>query len=401
MLRRTARQVSVAGTSPAVTSPAMLYLPAEFPLEPDLCYLNHAAISPWPRRTAQTVANMAQQIMQRGGSDYPDWLQTEQRLRERLARLINAPGADDIALVQNTSEGLSIISQGLDWRAGDEVVGLAGDFCSNAMVWQTLGDRGVSYRPVTADVAADIEQRLIDAMTPATRLLAISSVHFATGYRFDLERLSSACRQRGVLLSVDAIQSLGAVAFDLAATPADFVVCGGHKWLLSPEGIGFLYCRPELRERLSLHRFGWAMRASPYAFESTAWQPAASARRFEAGTPNMLGIHALDSSLSLFEELGMAFVEQRLASNVDRLAEGLAAIPDVTIVTPARRAGILTFRHAAIAGSDLHAALMRARVICSPRAGGVRLSAHFYTPEGVIERTIATINQTIQSMKKN
>lgn len=380
----------------------MLYLPAEFPLDPDLCYLNHAAIGPWPRRTAQVVANFAQQVMLRAGADYPDWLDTEQRLRERLARLINAGGADDIALVQNTSTGLSIVSQGLDWQDGDEVVGLKGDFCSNRMVWQVLQDRGVSYRAVDALASGDPEGALIDAMGPHTRLLAISTVQFATGYRFDMHRLAQACRARDVLLSVDAIQSLGAVPFDQAEIQADFITGGGHKWLLSPEGQGFLYCKPERREQLSLHQFGWAMRASPYAFESETWDSAASARRFEAGTPNMIGIHGMDASLSLFEEFGMQNVAARIDSNISTLFEHLDAMPGIEIVTPGdprRRAGILTFRHRTLGGDRLHAALMQQGLICSPRVGGIRLAPHFYTPESVLIRAIETISQTIQNIK--
>lgn len=377
----------------------MLYLPAEFPQEPGLCYLNHAAVGPWPRRTAQAVANFAQQNMTRGATDYPAWLEVERRLRERLARLINAEDPADIALVKNTSEGLSIISQGLDWRDGDEVVGLYGDFCSNVMVWEMLRGRGVVYRPVDALQTKDPEGALIAAITGRTRLLAISTVHFATGYHFDMQRLSAACRTRGVLLSVDGIQSVGAVRFDLDQVVADFVTSGGHKWLLSPEGLGFMYCRPELREQLELHQFGWAMREEPYAFESEHWAPASSARRFESGTPNMMGIHAMDASLSLFEEVGAAFVEERLATRVAILEDGLRAIRGVDLVTPAepqKRAGILTFRHAAADSADLHAGLMQQQVICAPRAGGIRLAPHFYTPEATLVSALDMIRQIIQ-----
>jgi selenocysteine lyase/cysteine desulfurase len=332
--------------------------------------------------------------MLRGASDYPAWLEVERRLRQRIARLVNAGAADDIALLQNTSEGLSIVSQGIDWQAGDEVVGLAGDFCSNRMPWQALATRGVHYTAVDALGSADPEADLIAAMGDQTRLLAISTVHFATGYRFDLGRLSQACRARGVLFCVDAIQSLGAVPFDLAETPADFVACGGHKWLLAPEGLGFLYCHPALRETLALHRFGWAMRANPYDFECEDWTTADSARRFEIGTPNMLGIHALDASLSLFEEVGMDRVAARLAANVATLEAGLDSLDGVELVTPrdpARRAGILTFRHRAADPARLHAHLSAAGVVCAPRAGGIRLAPHFYTAPGVLERTLEQV----------
>ena len=379
----------------------MLYLPGEFPQEAGLCYLNHAAVGPWPRRTAQAVAAFAQQNMLRGASDYPAWLEIERRLRQRLARLINAGGPDDIALLQNTSEGLSIVSQGIDWQAGDEVVGLAGDFISNQMPWQALASRGVHYQAVDALQAEDPEAALVGAMGDQTRLLAISTVHFATGYRFDLQRLSAACRARGILFCVDAIQSLGAVPFDLAETPADFVACGGHKWLLAPEGLGFLYCHPALRETLALHRFGWAMRARPYDFEREDWSAAGSARRFEIGTPNMLGIHALEASLSLFEEVGMDTVARRLVANVATLERGLEAVDRVEIVTPrepARRAGILTFRHPSVDPVRLHARLAEAGVVCAPRAGGIRLAPHFYTAPGVLESGVERIVQALQAL---
>lgn len=381
----------------------MRYLPAEFPLDTSLCYLNHAAIGPWPRRTAQVVANFAHQNMARGGSDYPAWLQVEHRLRGRIAGLIGAAGADDIALTKNTSEGLSTIAAGLDWQPDDEVVGVAHDFISNQMVWEALRPRGVRYRRIDALTQDDPEGALIDALSRQTRLLAVSTVNYATGYRFDLARLAKACRDTQTLLSVDVIQSLGAIPFDLAIIDADFVVCGGHKWLLSPEGLGFFYCRPTLRDHLGLRQFGWAMRESPYDFESSDWEPAQSARRFESGTPNMIGIHALDATLSLFEELGMAAVASRLRDNVTYLASLLDETPGIEIVTPGtddQRAGILTFRTDSVPGAELHARLMEAGVICSSRAGGVRFSPHFYTPRDRLDRAVDILRGLLPPIRK-
>jgi cysteine desulfurase/selenocysteine lyase len=372
----------------------MLYLPAEFPLDPSLCYLNHAAIGPWPKRTAQVVAAFAQKNMLRGGTDYPEWLAVETRLRERIARWIGAASPEDIALTKNTSEGLSTIAAGLDWQSGDEIVGVAHDFISNRMVWEALADRGVAFRTVDVLSADDPEGALIDAMSDQTRLVAVSTVNYAIGLRLDLERVSAACREHGALLSVDAIQSLGALPFDLQKLDADFVTCGGHKWLLAPEGLGFFYCRPTLRETLSLRQYGWAMRESPYDFDAENWQPARSARRFESGTPNMMAIQALDASLSLFEEIGSAEVQRRLEENVGWLDAALAAIPGIEILTPReahRRAGILTFRSATMPGAELHRALMARSVICSARAGGVRFAPHFYTSKDALERAVGCV----------
>lgn len=378
---------------------AMLYLPSEFPLDTSLCYLNHAAIGPWPRRTAQVVADFAHQNMTRGGSDYPDWLPIERRLRERIAILIGAPSADDIALTKNTSEGLSTIAAGLGWHPDDEVVGVAHDFISNQMVWEALRPRGVRYRAVEALEQHDPEGALIDALSPQTRLLAVSTVNYATGYRFDLPRLADACRDTDTLLSVDVIQSLGAVPFDLASIDADFVVCGGHKWLLSPEGLGFFYCRPALRDQLVLHQFGWAMRESPYDFESSDWEPAHSARRFESGTPNMMGIQAMDATLSLFEEVGLTEVHDRLRGKIAYLEKLLDTVPDLELITPRdenRRAGIVTFRSRDLPGAELHGRLMAGGVICSSRAGGVRLSPHFYTPQDRLDRAVDILRKALK-----
>lgn len=327
--------------------------------------------------------------MTRGGADYPDWLEVEHRLRERIARLIGAASADDIALTKNTSEGLSTIAAGLDWQQNDEVVGVAHDFISNQMVWEALSTRGVRYRVVDALDEEDPEGALIDALSSQTRLLAVTTVNYATGYRLDLPRLAAACRDTQTLLSVDLTQSLGAITFDLADVDADFLTCGGHKWLLSPEGLGFFYCRPALRDHLRLHQFGWAMRERPYDFEASEWEPAHSARRFESGTPNMMGIHAMDASLGLFEELGMAAVTTRLRDNISHLTTLLDAIPGVELITPRsdrKRAGILNFRCDAMSGTELLRRLMESGVICSSRAGGIRLSPHFYTPLDRLDR---------------
>jgi selenocysteine lyase/cysteine desulfurase len=160
-----------------------------------------------------------------------------------------------------------------------------------------------------------------------------------------------------------------------------------------------MYCRPDLRDHLTLHQFGWAMREAPYDFERETWMPASSARRFESGTPNMIGIHALDASLSLYEELGSEFVADRLAENLAYLESGLREIAGIDIVTPRdhkKRAGILTFRHADTNPAALHGALMRNRVICAARAGGIRLAPHYYTPQTVLEATLSKIRQSIQ-----
>src|SRR5699024_3894329 len=155
---------------------------------------------------------------------------------------------------KNTSEGLSVIAQGLDWRAGDQVVISDQEFPSNRIPWQALAERGVEVVEVDVD-GSDAEQRVIDAIGERTRLVSLSSVQYGSGIRLDLAPIGRACRERGVLFCVDAIQSIGAVDFDAVACHADFVVADGHKWMLGPEGLALFYCRPAVRDRITLRQF--------------------------------------------------------------------------------------------------------------------------------------------------
>jgi cysteine desulfurase / selenocysteine lyase len=369
----------------------------EFDLSPDLCYLNHAAVAPWPRRAVAAVTRFAQANGRRGAADYPSWLATEQRLRERLADLLQAPSPQDIALIKNTSEGLSILAQGLDWRAGDNIVGIAQEFPSNRLPWEALQDLGVGYRTLdlyaACDQGQDPEAALEQLCDERTRLVAVSSVQYARGLRLDLERLSNLCQRRGILLSVDAIQSLGALPFDLRRVPADLVAADGHKWMLGPEGLAVLYVAPALRARLTLRQFGWHMITHPGDYDRQDWTPSPTATRFECGSPNLLGIHALEASLSVLQEVGLAAVTAAIEQRVDRLMDLIdqAGFEILTPRAPERRAGILSFR---IPGAD-HGALWRGLlakgVVCAQRGGGIRFSPHFYTDEEILQRAVGIL----------
>ncbi|MCS4503335.1 aminotransferase class V-fold PLP-dependent enzyme [Arhodomonas aquaeolei] len=355
----------------------------EFPQDESLIYLNHAGVSPWPKRTADAVAAFAGVNARRGAADYPAWLRTEARLREQLAWLVGAEGSDDITLVANTSEGLSMVAHGLRWRAGDNVVINDQEFPSNRMVWESLAERHeVEIREVTLTGAEDPEGALIDAMDEYTRVLPVSAVQYGSGLRIDLERLGSACSEAGALFCVDAIQQLGALPFDATAVGADFVVADGHKWMMGPEGLGVLYTTPAAREALELNRFGWHMAEALGDFDRRDWAPAASGRRFEAGSPNMLGIHALSASLSLIEDEGIQAIGDSVMTNARTLLERIAdepALSAVTPVAPERHAGIVTFRVAGVADpGDLLGRLRGAGIPCAARAGGIRFSPHFY-----------------------
>lgn len=367
----------------------------EFVLRDDLVYLNHATLSPWPRRTAEAVQRFAAENAAEGARHYARWASVEEALREQLRRLINAPHTDDIALLKNTSEGLSVVAYGLAWSAGDNVVIGDEEFPSNRIVWESLRPHGVEVREARLD-CEDPEAALLRHMDARTRLLSVSSVQYASGRRMDLARLGAACRERGVLFCVDVIQSLGALPLDVQAIQADFVVADAQKWLLGPEGLALFYCRAALRERLRLLQYGWHMVEAAGDFDRREWEPAHSARRFECGSPNNLGIHALHASLSLLLEAGIDEVARRVLANVGYLMEGLTALPGVELLTSTaieRRAGIVTFRHRNIDSDRLYQALSAHDVIGTARGGGVRFSPHFYNTREQLDRALEWVGR--------
>lgn len=370
----------------------------EFPQASGLRYLNHAAVAPWPKRASLAVSAFAEQNASIGARDYPQWLLVEQRLRERLRRLLNAPGTADIALVKNTSEALSFVAFGLDWRSGDQIIISDEEFPSNRVVWEALKPQGVEVIQVSL-TGKDPEAALLAACGPRTRLMAISAVQYASGLRLDLPRLGQGCEQHGVLLCIDAIQQLGALPFDVQASNCAFAMADGHKWMLGPEGLGVFYCRRDLRDQLKLHEYGWHMLEHAGDYDRVDWQPARSARRFECGSPNMLGAMGLEASLSLLEEIGMQAVGKALEERVQWLQEGLEAIPGIRLhspLNPARRAGILTFSLAGCGNAELFDYLKNQQVVCAQRGAGIRLSPHFYTETRVIEETLGLLRQKVE-----
>jgi len=367
----------------------------EFPHIAQLNYLNHAAVAPWPRCVATAVSEFAEQNALVGAQHYPRWMGTEIKLRQRLAQLINAPSWDDIALLKNTSEALSVVAYGIDWQAGDNIVTSDQEFPSNRIVWESLKQFGVELREVDLTSAASPEQALINTMDSNTRLLTISSIQYASGLKMNLAPLGHHCRTNETLFCVDAIQSLGAVPFDVQAIDADFVMADGHKWMLGPEGLALFYCRAERRDQLKLNQYGWHMVEAIGDYDTRSWTPANSARRFECGSPNMLAIHALNAAIGLILETGIETIETLLLARSAHMIKIISGNPRLTLLTPAERGrygGIVTFHAAGVDQQKLYLQLMKEEVICAQRGGGLRFSPHYYTPLAQLDFAFEAIN---------
>ncbi len=365
---------------------------SEFPLTDDLIYLNHAAVAPWPKRTSEAVIKFAEQNTHFGSYFYLDWLEKELEIRRQLQALLNAPSADDIALVKNTSEALSFVAYGLPWQSGDNIVSSNEEFPSNRLPWQSLADQGVEFRQADLQKADTPEDALFALVDAKTRLLTISSIQFASGLRLDLERIGAFCKQRDILFCIDAIQSLGAVQFDVQAYQADFVMADGHKWMFGPEGLGVFYTSPAARDKLKLTQYGWHMMKDTHNYENKPWEIHPTARRFECGSPNMLGIHAFSASLSLLLETGMDEVERLVFEKSDYLKAAIDNNSQLILLSnrlSPLKSGIVTFKHRTIENETLYKHLQQSGVMCALRGGGIRFSPHFYNTLEEIDRALA------------
>jgi len=215
----------------------------EFQLDSNIVYLNHAAVSPWPKRTAESVKSFAEENSYSGAKHYLKWLEKEKKLKKQLQRLINAPSTNDIALLKNTSEAISMVASGINWNNGDNIVSSNEEFPSNRIPWLAQAKHGVKFREIDISNPESAEDNLINACDEKTRVLTISSVQYGSGTRINLEKLGKFCNKNKILFCVDAIQSLGILAIDVETINADFVMADAHKWMMGPEGIALFFCR--------------------------------------------------------------------------------------------------------------------------------------------------------------
>ncbi len=363
----------------------------EFALREDLIYLNHAGVAPWPLRTAKAVREFTEENLKEGSVNYLKWAQVEAELRRQARDLINARSEDDIAIMKNTSEALSVVAYGLDFKEGDNIVSSNQEFPSNRIVWESLAQKGVEFREADLNETEIPEEALFSRVDTNTRLITISSVQYSTGLQMDLKRISEFCRKNNILFCVDAIQSLGALRFDLQEIQADFVMADGHKWMLGPEGVALFYCNPAIRDRLRLNQYGWHMVEAVGDFDRKEWSIAKTARCFECGSTNMIGIHALNASLSLLLDAGMEYVESEVLKRSEYLFEIIQTKPGLDLLNSTktqRYAGIITFRCHETDNAALYHYLTKNNVVCALRANAIRLSPHFYTPYEKLDQVI-------------
>jgi len=334
------------------------------------------------------MQDWAEDAMQFGSLHYDRWLETYEGLRVAAARLIRAQRSE-IALVKNTSEGISMIAQGLDWQPGDRIVAFREEFPSNYYPWLRLEANGCSVQWLSAQ--DPIEK--IDLACAGAKLLAISFVQYLSGFRADLNAIGEICRRRGCFFFVDAIQGLGAFPLDVEGAYIDALAADGHKWLLGPEGCGILYVRKSRQDSIFPEEFGWTNVAGYQDYASRDMALREDAGRYECGTLNTIGCHGLRASLELLLEAGAERVGPAVQALADRLAAGAMAKGYQLLGDrrPENSAGIIAVQKPGTDSRRVVHALKQQRIIAAPRQGWVRFSPHFYISPEEINRVIEAL----------
>jgi cysteine desulfurase / selenocysteine lyase len=369
-------------------------LRALFPITERYVYLNHAAISAPPTVTLEAVRAQAFDVAHRGSLNYRSWVAVRERARRTAAEMIGAR-PEQLAFMRNTSDALSTVANGLRWRAGDNIVTFRGEFPSNVYPWLRLREaHAVEVRMCEERLGRIDLDELIGLIDDRTRLVAISHVQYASGFRADLERLGRAARRHDALLVVDVIQAMGALPIDVEAELIDAAAGACHKWLLTPEGIGLLYLSDRARERLEPTLVGWASVPRPEDYSNFEQGWASGALAWETGTAATALLHGLDASLRLLSETGVERIATHLEELTDYLCERLRE-RDYDIVS-SRRAGeksqIVCIRHrGGMPPLSLYAHLKRQHVIVAPRGMRLRIAPHLYNTTADIDALLAAL----------
>jgi selenocysteine lyase/cysteine desulfurase len=368
----------------------------EFPVAREKIFLAHAGVCPLPRRVAQAVADCAA----RGTTGDQESLVFPDRLndaRKLASQLLNCQ-PDEIALVGPTSLALSFVAAGLNFRKGDNILIYHDDYPSNVYPWMALAARGVEVRLLnTRGLGVIRPQDVMGQVDENTRLVALASCHFISGYRLEHQAIGKFLRGRGILFCLDAIQTLG--AFPTTVEHVDFLAADAHKWLLGPCGAGVFYVRRELQEKLNPPVYGWHNVRNPdfVAQEQIVFRKGAV--KYEAGTHNLLGLSGLIAAMELALEMGVENVAAELLRKRERLVPALRAKGFAVVnagVKTENAGGIVSFYQPGKDLAALHKKLTDAGVVTSLRTDRkgqnyIRLSPHFYNTDAELQRALELV----------
>jgi selenocysteine lyase/cysteine desulfurase len=363
-------------------------------------YLNHAATSPLSSRVVEAMTTHLHERSSGWIDNYPNDVQKKDECRSFIQEIIHAESPDRIALVGSTSEAINIVSSGLPWKSGDRVILNDMEFPANVYPYLPLRRRGVELDFIKCPDHKITPETIAAALTPRTRVVALSAVQFLTGYRADMQAIGNLCRQRGIFFVVDGIQAVGGVQVDVQKMKIDALAAGCQKWQMAPHGTGFLYLTEALQESIEQKHVGWLAAHDPWDFFNFDQPLAASARRYEGGTLNIPGIWALHAALHTLLEFGLAEIENHILTLTQILTDELQNLDSVELLSPfsaKERAGIVTIQlPAKIDVNAVFQQISAQNITISLRDGKLRYSPHFYNSPEEIMLAVAATREALQ-----
>ncbi|MDZ4848381.1 MAG: aminotransferase class V-fold PLP-dependent enzyme [Pirellulaceae bacterium] len=373
------------------------YLRNQMVIGEELAYLDHAAVSPITRPAQVAMFRYIDQVATQGDLSWGEWAKGVEIGRERAAALLSCQ-IDEIAFIPNTTFGINVIAHGVPWQPGDNLVVPDNEFPSNLVPWRLLQKRGVEVRIVPTNGDLSLEQ-LMKFVDSRTRMVTISWVHYASGYRIDLAKFCEQIQSRGAKFFVDAIQGLGAFPLSVREIPIDFLAADGHKWMLGPEGAGLLFIRQRHLDWLEPIMMGWGSLQQSHRFDPNEKELKSQASRYEGGSANMAGLLGFAASLGVLLEAGChqpsSGIGERIVATSHFLESGLCRLNAVVYrdPDPLRQSGIVSFE---FPGHDSHRVrqiLLDRNIVLSVRHGRLRAAVHAYNSKQDIERLISALSE--------
>ncbi|MER5866523.1 aminotransferase class V-fold PLP-dependent enzyme [Kitasatospora sp. NPDC002040] len=363
-------------------------------------YLDHAGFGRLRPAAVDAMRTVLEEVMPYGSTRIGGLFAARAAARRAMARLLSCT-PEEVAFVPNTSTGVHLVADGLDWHRGDRVVVFDRDFPANVRPWSRLSRHGVQLDWVPMHAGGYRTEDIAAAIGPRTRLVAVSHVNFATGFRIDLDAVCALAGRVGALVSVDAVQSLGALPLSLADTPVDFLAAGAHKWLGGPPGTGVFFCRTGRLELLRTVPTGWfGFDGAPELMKgkgplSYQLPERAGTARVEGGMYDLIGMVGLAAALAELEAVGLPAVTARVLSLADRIRTGVSAagFTPATPADPASDSGIVSFSGARTDSAELVDRLVESAVQVSVPAGLVRVSPHFWTTDREVDLFLSRLSE--------
>jgi len=365
-----------------------------FPATKKYAYLNSAAVAPVPTIAVEAVNRQLRDVSENGSANFTDWVATKNRAREIVAAMLKVK-PEQIAFMRNTSDALSSAANGLKWNADDNIVSYAREFPANFYAWRRIRDAfGVELRLCPERNGRIDLDEFISLIDANTRVVAISAVQFASGFRADLERIGRAAREHDALFSVDIIQAFGTTPLDLEAQFVDIAAGASHKWLCAPEGCGILYLSDRARERVEPTLVGWISVEDGWNFEDSEQPFKPNALAWETGTGTASLFYGLEQSAKLLSETGAERIESYLENLTDYLCELLAGKNYDIISSRANgeKSQIVCIENNnGLTSNEIAAHLAGENIIVSPRGSRVRIAPHFFNNREDIERLVENL----------